>query len=400
MDGAQVILAVNIAIAGLFALTYATLALTNPAQRRALWFSGSYAVGALSPAADSSVPLFGHPILMEWVSFCCILGAFLGISAAFCIFYRRKAPWLAIAAIMLGAVVLRAAIWNWRRDTLGYGMAYQLPFMLASALAVRTVRQVDAGRWLHWGLAAAFALLAAHFLVKPFLATTFGPGAAIGDYTHTFYALLSQASSGVLLLIVGVLLLLIVAQTVVLEQQRQSEIDPLSGLYNRWAFERRAEAAMARARHTGQPLAIALFDLDHLKRVNEGYGEPAGDAVISAFAGLLRRTAPDGLFGRRDGEEFMLLIEATSAEGAWLTADSIRASTPRVASKHAPHVTVSGGVAQLCAGESLTELLRRAGQAAHQAKGMGRNRICLASLPRRVIADIISGAASISEGAN
>jgi diguanylate cyclase (GGDEF)-like protein len=382
MDGAQVILAVNIAVAGLFALAYATLALASPAQRRVLWFSASYAVGMASPAADSSVPLFGHPVLMEWVSFVCILAAFLGISAAFSLFYRRRPPWLMMGAILVGGVVLRALIWSWRRDTLGYGMAYQLPFMLASALAVRTVLQAGDARPLNRGLAAAFALLAAHFLIKPYLATTFGPGKTIGDYTHTIYALLSQASSGVLLLAAGLLMLLIVAQTAILETQRQSETDLLSGLYNRRAFDRRAEEAVLHARQTGQALSVAMFDLDHFKRVNDRHGHAAGDAVIEAFAALLRRTVPDGLYARQDGDTFVLLMESASAEVAWLAADSIRASTPRVASKHVSRLTVSGGVAQLNADESLAELMRRADQAAYQAKGLGRDRIGLSGASR------------------
>ncbi len=228
-----------------------------------------------------------------------------------------------------------------------------------------------------------FGLIAAHFLLKPFAAMTFGSGHSFADYTRTTYAMISQSSSGILLLAAGLLLLLIVAQRAIAESQLASEIDPLSGLANRRGFDRLADAALARSQRTGLPLAVALFDLDHFKRVNDSFGHATGDAVISGFAAALRATAPGAaVTGRQGGEEFIMLIEGATAETAWLAAEAVRLRTAAGLGPDLPAdlppVTVSAGVAQLRPGESLSDLLRRADQATYQAKSTGRDRICRA----------------------
>ncbi len=122
-----------------------------------------------------------------------------------------------------------------------------------------------------------------------------------------------------------------------------------------------------------------MFDLDHFKRVNDTFGHAVGDAVIAAFAAQLRQTAPrDAVVGRTGGEEFVMLFERTTGQGAWLAAETIRLGMIRLADGGLPPTTVSGGVAQMRAGESLSNLLRRADHAAYEAKNGGRNRVCLA----------------------
>jgi len=265
-------------------------------------------------------------------------------------------------------------------NTLVYGIAYQLPFTLAALLATRTVLAVRPHRALHLALAGVFGLIAAHFMAKPSLAVAFSPGASPGDYAHTVYALLSQASSGVLLLAAGIFLLLVVAQQAIRESQLASETDPLSGIANRRGFDRLAQEALSRAQHRRLPVSVAIFDLDHFKRINDTFGHSTGDAVIVAFARLLRATAPDGsVVGRQGGEEFVLLIAGATVRTAWLAADAIRIATAQQTDGDLPSVTVSGGVAQLRRGETLSELLRRADQASYQAKRDGRDRICMAA---------------------
>jgi diguanylate cyclase (GGDEF)-like protein len=208
---------------------------------------------------------------------------------------------------------------------------------------------------------------------------TFGSGRTFADYTKTTYAMISQSSSGILLLAAGLLLLLIVAQKAIAESQLASETDPLSGLTNRRGFDRLADAALARTRRTGLPMAVALFDLDHFKRVNDTFGHATGDGVIAGFAATLRATAPGAaVTARQGGEEFVMLIEGATAETAWLAAEAIRIRTAAGLGVDLPAMTVSAGVAQLRPGESLSDLLRRADLATYEAKHAGRDRICLA----------------------
>jgi hypothetical protein len=86
-----------------------------------------------------------------------------------------------------------------------------------------------------------------------------------------------------------------------------------------------------------------------------------------------------GVVGRQGGEEFALLIAGATVETAWLGADAVRIATAQQTDGDLPSVTVSGGVAQLRRGETLSELLRRADQASYQAKRDGRDRICMAA---------------------
>ena len=379
MSGAEGVLVVNIAVACLFAGGYAIIALANASQRAALGFSVSYLLGMVAPITDFLAPFLGGPIWLEALGYVCFLSATLSISATFSRFHGRRPPWALILAILVGGLTARTAIWNLPRDTLTYGMAYQIPFTLASILATRTVLSVSARRPLNLGLAAIFAVVAAHFLVKPFLALTFGLGRTFGDYAKTTYALFSQAGTGVLLLAAGLVLLLIVAQKAITEQQQASETDPLSGAANRRGFDRLAQDVLARAARSGLPVSVAMFDLDRFKRVNDTFGHAVGDAVIAAFAGVLRAAAPSAaVIGRQGGEEFVMLIEGATAESAWLAAEAIRVRTGQGIGADLPAMTVSGGVAQLREGESLGELLRRTDQATYQAKNGGRDRICLA----------------------
>jgi diguanylate cyclase (GGDEF)-like protein len=289
-------------------------------------------------------------------------------------------PWLAIVTIFAFGLGMRAWIWNMERDTLTYGFAYQSCYVLASLLAARTTLSIDRRGPLHLALAAVFFVLSAHFLLKPFAAMTLGSGRTFTDYTKTTYAMISQSTSGMLTLAAGLLLLLIVAQKAITESQLASETDPLSGLANRRGFDRLADAALARVRRTRLPLAVALFDLDHFKRVNDTFGHATGDGVIASFAATLRATAPGAaVTARQGGEEFVMLIEGATAETAWLAAEAIRIRTAAGLGADLPAMTVSAGVAQLRPGESLSDLLRRADQATYQAKNSGRDRICAAT---------------------
>ncbi len=380
MSGAQVVMAINIALGSLFVAAYAIIAFSNKSQRRALWFSVGYLLGMVAPACDLLGPFVGEPGLLEGVGYTSFLLALLSISATFSVFCRRPPPWRQILLILTLGLGLRIWIWPLPPNTLVYGIAYQLPFTLAALLATRTVLAVRPHRALHLALAGVFGLIAAHFMVKPSLAVAFSPGASPDDYAHTVYALLSQASSGVLLLAAGIFLLLVVAQQAIRELQLASETDPLSGIANRRGFDRLAQEALSRAQHTGLPVSVAIFDLDHFKRINDTFGHSTGDAVIVAFARLLRATVPAGsVVGRQGGEEFALLIAGATVQMAWLAADAVRIATAQQTDGGLPSVTVSGGVAQLRRGETLSELLGRADQASYQAKQGGRDRICIAA---------------------
>ena len=127
--------------------------------------------------------------------------------------------------------------------------------------------------------------------------------------------------------------------------------DPKTGLLNATAWQREADAAVARARSSGAPLALLLVDVDHFKRVNDSHGHLIGDDVLRALATELRQQVREwNVVGRFGGEEFTVLLPRTDADGACRIAERLRSSAGLLsvaAAEASISVTVSIGVAVL-----------------------------------------------------
>lgn len=382
MHGAAFALIVNIAVAGMFAASFLIIAIANPTQRAARWFGVSYAIGMMTPISEFVLPLSPVPDLFMLTSYAGLLAGLLAMGAALAVFFGRSPPWAVIGPLFATSLALRWLIWEGERNTLPYEMAYQTPFALASAVSCVTVLRAGRGRPLERALAVMFGLIALHFLVKPFLAVSFGSGATARDYVTSVYALLSQASTGIMLVAAGLLLLLMVVQSAIADSRVVAETDPLSGVANRRGFDLHAARALAEAHRLGLPVSVVLFDLDHFKHVNDTYGHAVGDQLIKAFAALTREAAPEAaVVGRMGGEEFAMLLPRATAEGARLVAEAVRVATATLAHKNLPPTTVSAGVAALRGGEELGDLMRRADQALYEAKRTGRDRVSFSPEP-------------------
>jgi diguanylate cyclase (GGDEF)-like protein len=159
--------------------------------------------------------------------------------------------------------------------------------------------------------------------------------------------------------------------------------DELSGLASRRHFETRLAEEWARNRRYGAPLSVALFDLDHFKKLNDSLGHGAGDLAIRRFGEILRAIVrTSDLACRYGGEEFAVLFPETPARSALSVADRVRRTVERepFSSEGRPfRVTVSGGVADTAEldGEDRQQLLFRADKALYLAKDGGRNRVRL-----------------------
>lgn len=155
--------------------------------------------------------------------------------------------------------------------------------------------------------------------------------------------------------------------------------DSLTGLGNRRWFDERLRERIARAHASGDPLALLLFDVDHFKAYNDGYGHPAGDACLRVLAAL---TA--GLFdvgeqraARYGGEEFTVILSGADAIEAQARAEHLRATIEARALPHAGsprgRVTISIGAANLRPGEDARALIARCDSALYACKRAGRN---------------------------
>jgi len=132
-------------------------------------------------------------------------------------------------------------------------------------------------------------------------------------------------------------------------------------------------------------LAVAMFDLDRFKGVNDRYGHAVGDAVLRKFCEVTAvALRPYDLFGRVGGEEFVVVMPGCSIEAAFVRAERIRVSfaeSCRFFAGHQVKATVSGGVSvSETSAETLDALLGYSDSALYEAKAEGRNRIHRASV--------------------
>jgi diguanylate cyclase (GGDEF)-like protein len=173
--------------------------------------------------------------------------------------------------------------------------------------------------------------------------------------------------------------------------------DPLSGLLNRRAMLERILAALERARGESKgELSIALFDIDHFKRINDTHGHDVGDIAIRAVAGALRDGVRDAdTVARWGGEEFLVLFDDTSPGGSLFVANRLRLAVEALqinAPGHRLRISCSGGVAAFgLDGSDEDSLLRIADERLYAAKQAGRNRVVGGEGPAWVIPTVPAG---------
>ncbi|MGQ7860112.1 diguanylate cyclase [Pseudomonas sp. 32A] len=165
-----------------------------------------------------------------------------------------------------------------------------------------------------------------------------------------------------------------------LEVQRQKAlIDPLTGLPNRAAWTERLEQEVNAWHQHGNSLSLAMLDLDHFKRINDGYGHLAGDKVLKIIATVLRkRLRPNDFIARFGGEEFVLLMPNSSLSDALAVGETLRAAIeacPFHFKGEPVTITVSMGMAQFQPAERSDLALKRADEALYRAKAAGRNQV-------------------------
>ncbi|HYX87805.1 MAG TPA: diguanylate cyclase [Gaiellaceae bacterium] len=149
--------------------------------------------------------------------------------------------------------------------------------------------------------------------------------------------------------------------------------DPLTGLGNHRHFHERLERELRHARERRLPLTLCLVDVDDFKRVNDRFGHPAGDRILSQLATRLRQS---GEAFRLGGDEFALLLPGCSEEAALTAASSVVERIAALEVDEAGSVTVSAGLAtspQHAADRD--ELIRLADSALYWAKEYGKNRV-------------------------
>ena len=165
-----------------------------------------------------------------------------------------------------------------------------------------------------------------------------------------------------------------------------NERDALTGLFNRQSFDTRMKSLLhsigrlnrrSPLSHGSSAKCFAIADIDHFKRVNDGYGHLYGDEVLLLFARLMMRTfRHEDLLFRYGGEEFAVVLMDVDIEAAMLALERFRRTVevydfPQIGNK-----SVSIGVTVMMEHEAMTTVIDRADRALYYAKETGRNRVC------------------------
>ncbi|MGE5952715.1 MAG: diguanylate cyclase [Qipengyuania vulgaris] len=287
---------------------------------------------------------------------------------AFVIVYLLAAVTLGVALVVDPAIGTRLIIVN-----IAYGVIKLMTMMVLIGSSRR-----DAIDKL---LIAVQAIIAAQFFIRPTLTLMFEQQVAASDYRDTvYYSILNLSVS--LISVAGALVLVgaCIYDQVCAVRQR-AEVDALTGLRTRRAFENDVVAMLERAKAEDIPVSLVVADLDHFKAVNDVWGHQIGDRAIAAFGRIIEETIRDAdVAGRIGGEEFCVLAWNCEGEAAVAMANRIRQRLSVTMVEGMPdnhRLTASFGIAGRGEGEGYGKLFARSDSALYRAKESGRDRAIL-----------------------
>lgn len=161
--------------------------------------------------------------------------------------------------------------------------------------------------------------------------------------------------------------------------------DPLTGLYNRLAYDRRIALEIQRARVTHEPLSLVVCDIDNFKRINDVVGHMGGDKVLKEASRIMLETLRGTDFvGRYGGEEFVIILPGANKDAGLYVSEKLRRTlkvAPFTYRGQRIQVTASFGVTPLSIGDTADTLFERADRALYSAKQAGRDRSVVVDIP-------------------
>lgn len=240
-------------------------------------------------------------------------------------------------------------------------------FALASAWLVIRDRQRERLQT-RWGLAGAL-IVKAIIAFATILAISYPQWISVTPPTTFLVLILCQFA-------IAMFVLILVQERSERRLISLTETDSLTGIRNRhWMMDRLP-------RKVPEGAAYIVIDIDHFKQVNDRFGHPAGDYVLTAVAQAMgKQLGPEAILARMGGEEFGLFLPDSGKDEAQRTAEGLRHHIGSQVIQHegtAIPVTLSAGVAVAPASMSITQLVARADEALYAAKRAGRDRVVLA----------------------
>lgn len=169
------------------------------------------------------------------------------------------------------------------------------------------------------------------------------------------------------------------------DKHQQTILDPLTGAFNRLAYEERVAQDVARWKRYNTPITLMVLDVDHFKHINDHYGHKAGDKALKLIADALKSSLRETDFlARYGGEEFVALVTDTPPDKITGIAEKLRAAIEackfHYAGKDVP-ITISCGYTSFRDHDSSESAFNRADAAMYRAKERGRNQCCNADIP-------------------
>ena len=158
--------------------------------------------------------------------------------------------------------------------------------------------------------------------------------------------------------------------------------DPLTGALNRRGLDEAAAKEAQRSQRSGDPLCVALLDIDNFKKINDAHGHGAGDGALTHLAAVARECMrPQDTLARFGGEEFVILLPDTLLEEGVAAMVRLQRELTRrffMAGDQKLLITFSAGVAELASGEPPEQAIERADKGMYQAKRSGKNKVVAA----------------------
>ncbi|MBS3994642.1 MAG: GGDEF domain-containing protein [Alkaliphilus sp.] len=173
-----------------------------------------------------------------------------------------------------------------------------------------------------------------------------------------------------------ILLILMIKRFVRDELEIAVNYDPLTKIHNRNFYYESLKRETIRAQRYGKPFVLIIFDIDHFKNVNDTYGHDVGDIVLKELSRLCGyNVRKSDILARIGGEEFSVLAPETDITSGIVLAEKFLNIVNSHEFEKVKHITISIGVAQYVAGDSLDDVFKRADIALYKAKNNGRNRV-------------------------
>jgi diguanylate cyclase (GGDEF)-like protein len=164
------------------------------------------------------------------------------------------------------------------------------------------------------------------------------------------------------------------------ELQQMADTDALTGLYNRRVIDKVVRRAVGPFKNMGLDVVLGIVDIDDFKSINDTYGHAEGDKILVGISKMLDKqisTVPSSVIGRWGGEEFFFMLPKTSIDEAYKLMDEVRQQISDTEYEGIGSRTVSIGMTEFQSSDSVDDVFRRADEALYEAKGSGKNRICI-----------------------